>query len=463
MARGRKPMDPDERRERRAASLAKNAERLRDAGRLRMQRVRATLADADEATLRRYKRNARKSAMKYRAGFALFLKPSTLNDNVSSNRDKIRIADTERRVERRDAASGQDATELAGETLGAHPEFEGTLIVTAMAYLLDGGPPEVPLLCTPSYFPDPGHEDKLHHSSDPNSVFYGLIRGNIQGVVTSRETLEAILNDDPTATFIEGDTWLRLIQQWNLECSDFHDHQAEVQPESPLSSPPPSSPPSPNRTPPRAASPLPRHRVVVATRKAGGSILPLSPEEVDALWQGAVVILPERQAERNAEVIQARHAARIQELRESARKCAEQAGRNAAEPRRSDGAQEHDVQQAGREVQTLHRESPIDADEIQDLPAGRHRRSYVQPRRSNTQPRGRVGATARMTEEVLRRGLASGAVSALLYDPLTHPWGESGRLSPISISDGEETSANGGEDTSARGRLSPVIISDGDE
>ncbi|KAJ7092063.1 hypothetical protein B0H15DRAFT_799788 [Mycena belliarum] len=279
-----------------------------------------------------------------------------------------------------------------------------------MPDVLDGGPFAVPLLCAPSYFPDPGHEDKLRHSEDPNCAFYGLIHGKIQGVVTSPETLDAILNNDPTAAFIEAATWPRLVQQWNIQCNDFHDHEAGVPPESPLSSPSPSPSPSPN------GSPLPRHRVIVAARKPGGSILPLSPEEVGALWNGAVIVSPERQAERNAEIVHARNAARIQKLRESVRHCAKETDRNA--PSR-------DIEQACRE----------------ELPAGRNHHSNVRPRRNNTEPRGRVGTTARMTEDVLRRGLASGAVTPLLYDPLTHPWGESGRLSPISISDGEETSA----------------------
>ncbi|KAJ7092064.1 hypothetical protein B0H15DRAFT_948246 [Mycena belliarum] len=120
MARGRKPMDPDQKRQHREAALAKyaekNAERLRNAGRLRMRRIRATLADADQATVNRHKRNARKSATKYREG----------------NRDKICFADTERRAERREAGSYSKATEQVGETLGAgdalaaRPEFEVT-------------------------------------------------------------------------------------------------------------------------------------------------------------------------------------------------------------------------------------------------------------------------------------------------------------------------------------------------
>ncbi|KAJ7080781.1 hypothetical protein B0H15DRAFT_953378 [Mycena belliarum] len=89
MAAGRKPLDPQDKAKRRKASLAryaeKNADRLRDAARLRAQRSRSSLADADSTTLRKHKERAHKAAAGYR----------------ERNRDKIRAADSMRRAQQR--------------------------------------------------------------------------------------------------------------------------------------------------------------------------------------------------------------------------------------------------------------------------------------------------------------------------------------------------------------------------
>ncbi|KAJ7080732.1 hypothetical protein B0H15DRAFT_803902 [Mycena belliarum] len=311
-----------------------------------------------------------------------------------------------------------------------------TFIVTTMLDLLTEVPLAVPLLCTPSYFPDPGHEDRLAHSRDPNGVFYGLIHGRIQGVVTSRHTLDAILDDDPTAAFIEATTWLRLLEQWNLECGGSAAGIA-------LALAPALAP--------HFAYPL-RHPVVVAARKAGGSILPLSPEEVEALWRGAVIVSPEAQAERNAAIVEARHAARIEELRLSARQSAEsrcnvQGHKERHAVRPAPELEAEDEQPAGPEVRKSCSLCPP-AERLQH--SGRRPRTEMQPRRGGAQPQGKVRSRARVVP-----GFASGAVSPLLYDPATHPWGDLGRLSPVSISDDEEGSTGG--------PLPPVTILDDDE
>ncbi|KAJ7906806.1 hypothetical protein B0H13DRAFT_1880209 [Mycena leptocephala] len=70
MPRGRKPLDPDLRLQRRHESLKryaeKNAEALRAAARLRMQRKRAEISAADYKTKARYVKQACKTAEKYR-------------------------------------------------------------------------------------------------------------------------------------------------------------------------------------------------------------------------------------------------------------------------------------------------------------------------------------------------------------------------------------------------------------
>ncbi|KAJ7854345.1 hypothetical protein B0H13DRAFT_1903721 [Mycena leptocephala] len=70
MARGRKPLDPELRLQRRHASLQryaeKNSDALRAAARLRMQRKRAEISEADYKTQAAYKNKAREAAEKYR-------------------------------------------------------------------------------------------------------------------------------------------------------------------------------------------------------------------------------------------------------------------------------------------------------------------------------------------------------------------------------------------------------------
>ncbi|KAJ7073350.1 hypothetical protein B0H15DRAFT_957262 [Mycena belliarum] len=90
MARGHKCLSPEEKADRRRASLAKyaekNAARLRENARLRVQRNRSALANTDNAAaIRKHKEKARAAAAKYR----------------ERNRDKIRSADSKRRERKR--------------------------------------------------------------------------------------------------------------------------------------------------------------------------------------------------------------------------------------------------------------------------------------------------------------------------------------------------------------------------
>ncbi|KAJ7118176.1 hypothetical protein C8R44DRAFT_878803 [Mycena epipterygia] len=73
----------------------------------------------------------------------------------------------------------------------------------------------IPLLCTPQYFPDPGHKDKDKHSAMQSRFFYGVLVGHKVGVVTSWETLKEMLRGVPGARYIMAATWVRLIELWN--------------------------------------------------------------------------------------------------------------------------------------------------------------------------------------------------------------------------------------------------------
>ncbi|KAJ6572363.1 hypothetical protein B0H10DRAFT_2444349 [Mycena sp. CBHHK59/15] len=128
-----------------------------------------------------------------------------------------------------------------------------------------------PLLCTPGYYPDPGHEDKLKHSDAKNECFYGVIVGHRVGVVTSWKSLQKELKDIPGASYVVAATWLRLIELWNQNCGEYHFHEFQ-QPHSPMSTAPSSpstltesSVPSPSPSP---SPPLPKARRGIPTKEA---------------------------------------------------------------------------------------------------------------------------------------------------------------------------------------------------
>ncbi|KAJ7467010.1 hypothetical protein FB451DRAFT_1401861 [Mycena latifolia] len=66
--------------------------------------------------------------------------------------------------------------------------------------------PATRLLCTPTYYPDTGHEDKIAHSINPERWFYGVLHGHVIGVVSSEKSLKNILahNGDPHAPFVKA-------------------------------------------------------------------------------------------------------------------------------------------------------------------------------------------------------------------------------------------------------------------
>ncbi|KAJ6596635.1 hypothetical protein B0H10DRAFT_2197107, partial [Mycena sp. CBHHK59/15] len=86
-----------------------------------------------------------------------------------------------------------------------------------------------PLLCSPKYYPNRGHEDNSTHLE-----FYGVLSGHGVGAVSSRASLERALKDQPGATYVQANTWGRLITLWNQNCEEYHNHETE----SPVSSAP---------------------------------------------------------------------------------------------------------------------------------------------------------------------------------------------------------------------------------
>ncbi|KAJ7101386.1 hypothetical protein B0H15DRAFT_943712 [Mycena belliarum] len=158
------------------------------------------------------------------------------------------------------------------------------------------------LLCSPTFHPDDGDEDHHQLSTNPLKEFYGITAGKYIGVVlTSVKSLETVLMLDPTGRHIVAPTWLRLIELWNIECKEYHNHQHWPLPSSASSesaSPPPSPSPSPSAS--RSGSPS-------ATRT------PLSAAEhaaiIDRHHKARAAQMKAARREREADV--AEHAARV--------------------------------------------------------------------------------------------------------------------------------------------------------
>ncbi|KAJ7701138.1 hypothetical protein B0H17DRAFT_1195427 [Mycena rosella] len=84
-----------------------------------------------------------------------------------------------------------------------------------------------PTLCKPKYRPDRGHEDIDKHSRTAGSWFYVVISGQRRGdIFTSWDSLHNATRNEPEARYLYAATWLNLMRQWDLECTEFHNHEA---------------------------------------------------------------------------------------------------------------------------------------------------------------------------------------------------------------------------------------------
>ncbi|KAJ7436229.1 hypothetical protein FB451DRAFT_1194037 [Mycena latifolia] len=194
-------------------------------------------------------------------------------------------------------------------------------------------PPSTRLLCTPPYYPDAGHEDKLAHSKDPDGWFYAVVRGHVVGVVSSEKSLERLLahNETQGAPFLKASTWLRILDLWNDECTQYHQHEHD---EGQLAGPPAPSPasathtslsptlsspsslaPSPPASAPPSRSPPPPSSPAAPENEEYG--MPFSREAFAAIQEGTSILSPEQ----HAAIVAAHHAAREAELLEYRREC----------------------------------------------------------------------------------------------------------------------------------------------
>ncbi|KAJ7853839.1 hypothetical protein B0H14DRAFT_2580228 [Mycena olivaceomarginata] len=94
------------------------------------------------------------------------------------------------------------------------------------------------LLCTPIYQPDPGHEDRWTHPGP----FYAVVSEEWRGVVTSIASLEWMKLRYPDACTFQASPWLRFDRLWNMDCTEYHNHEGEhpTRPATPESSTPSS-------------------------------------------------------------------------------------------------------------------------------------------------------------------------------------------------------------------------------
>ncbi|KAK7007338.1 hypothetical protein R3P38DRAFT_3212325 [Favolaschia claudopus] len=92
------------------------------------------------------------------------------------------------------------------------------------------------LLCEPIFSPDPGDEDLMKHKGG----FYAVVSGRWKGIVTSPQTLARTIKKFPDARTFKADTYLRIMELWNQDCTEYHYHPDKSPPPSP--SPPPALP-----------------------------------------------------------------------------------------------------------------------------------------------------------------------------------------------------------------------------
>ncbi|KAJ7073291.1 hypothetical protein B0H15DRAFT_806876 [Mycena belliarum] len=226
---GRKLLSPDEKSERRQASLAryreKKGDQLREAARLRMKRFlhlyarstspsqtssrnRAALLDADEATMGSVGPGSAWCALlRSHPAARPRLAPPARQTSVYANRAQ-QLTNVGRVVEKLRARA----------VYMSHPSPPPSRFPSP-------APTACVLLCSPTYHPDPGDEELQKLSNDEQRVFYGIIGGRFGGrVVTSRKTLDAILQLDHRTQYFKASKWLRLIDLWNQNCEEYHNH-----------------------------------------------------------------------------------------------------------------------------------------------------------------------------------------------------------------------------------------------
>ncbi|KAK7013946.1 hypothetical protein R3P38DRAFT_3206527 [Favolaschia claudopus] len=139
------------------------------------------------------------------------------------------------------------------------------------------------LLCEPIFSPDPGDEDPLTHKGG----FYAVVSEKWKGIVTSPETLARTMKRFPDAHTFKAETYLRIMELWNQDCTEYHYH-----PDQP--SPPPS--PSPPALPStqvtqrsvtsgksRAESLTAKELLFLANNRPGAE--PLSPRRAQQLFK----------------------------------------------------------------------------------------------------------------------------------------------------------------------------------
>ncbi|KAK6992485.1 hypothetical protein R3P38DRAFT_3372639 [Favolaschia claudopus] len=140
------------------------------------------------------------------------------------------------------------------------------------------------LLCEPIISPDPGDEDIMKHKGG----FYAVVSGGWKGIVTSPETLRRTVKKFPDARTFKADTYLRIMELWNQDCTEYHYHPD--QPPPPPSPPPPASPSRTQRpvTPvtsgnSRAGSLSAKELQFLANNRPGAE--PLSPRRAQQLFK----------------------------------------------------------------------------------------------------------------------------------------------------------------------------------
>ncbi|KAJ6603100.1 hypothetical protein B0H10DRAFT_1957862 [Mycena sp. CBHHK59/15] len=304
MVRGRKPLDVNLQAHHRQDTLKryaeKNKEKLREAARLRMQRLRTAVANSNDSTKRAHRLKAHEAAAKYRdkkyiesLGLEAFdtkttqkftAKTQCHHEGCPPPKRPITLPEKSKRHESlpEDDEDDESDEECDGELQqgSTRPFFPGHVIAPSapeVAFLpcgncgeegccgftavMDIHPPESlkiympqpggPLLCMPGYFPDPGDEDRARHSATPDKSFFGITSGagDLIGAIWSltlhSATFHRILNAYPNLSHIEAPTWLRFVELWNQNCTEYHNHEVEAQ--DPMSTP--STPPPPSQSP----------------------------------------------------------------------------------------------------------------------------------------------------------------------------------------------------------------------
>ncbi|KAJ6632016.1 hypothetical protein B0H10DRAFT_1937743 [Mycena sp. CBHHK59/15] len=341
MVHGRKPLDVNLQAHHRQDTLKryteKNKEKLREAARLRMQRLRTAVANSNDSIKCAHRLKAHEAAAKYRdkrvdellkyiesPGLEAFDTKTTQKFTAKTQchhegclppKCPIMLPEKSKRHESlpEDDEDDESDEECDGELQqgSTHPFFPGRVIAPsapewlscrtgiverrdvacAAAYaqrplfgrIMRGGTtvnqrehtinyvkynifymilgqPGGPLHCMPGYFPDPGDEDRASHSATPDKSFFGItssasdLIGAIWSLTLHSAIFHRILNAYPNLSHIEAPTWLRFVELWKQNCTEYHNHEVEAQ--DPMSTP--STPPhlrpnlQPLRHPPSA-------------------------------------------------------------------------------------------------------------------------------------------------------------------------------------------------------------------